>query len=259
MYEGTVGWLRCFFVAVALGALSLWHSDSVFSECRSSSSEREIMSMLNRQQKSSSKTVQIAGISTHQGRVWVSGRVLAGSVAEGDTLEAVGLAQTICKIDEVRVHEERRTANVGEECKIFLSPQGGSLLPEGTRAYFAMVRPGSSRTGTHLPAKLRWASLRDDQEDGPGFAPAVEPILTDTRVELRFCDITVSATLRKPKRVTPMGGETQNVLVLDQPLPLIADYPFFMEMNGAYAAMGWVVGNDSQDERGVDSSMSNHN
>jgi len=194
--------------------------------------------------------LQIGDISTHQGRVWISGIVLSGAIRAGDRLEAVGLATNACVIDEVRVASPRLPAPPGqpggaaegEECQLFLRAPDASFQRDGTRRYLGLVEPGSVTNGTQMRAALTWASLRDEPlPAGPGFAPAVGPITSDTRVELRFAEIKVSGTLMKPAVVLPASGTQEWDLVLDRPLPVIPRFGFSMDIGGKFAAMGKVV------------------
>lgn len=187
--------------------------------------------------------LQIGDISTHEGRVWISGTVLSGVIGEGDRLEAVGLATNACVIDEVRVKGSRLRATEGQECQLFLRAPDASFQRDGTKLYLGLVEPGSVTSGRQMRASLTWASLKDEPlPAGPGFAPAVRPIAADTRVELRFVDVKVPATLKKPAVVRPVGGTDEWDFVLDRPLPVIPRFGFSMDIGGQFAAMGEVIG-----------------
>ncbi len=190
--------------------------------------------------------LQLGGIAMHEGRVWVSAQVLSGSVADGDHLEAVGLASTPLVVDEVRVGGERRSARRGEECQLFLRQPDPALFRGGTRIYMALVASGSITTGTALRASLTWASLEDGSPEAEvGFAPAIQhPIREDTRVGLRFGDLVVPATLKARAVVSPPGGTEEWHLVLDRPLPLVPRLFFSMDIEGAFVATGEVLGSD---------------
>ncbi len=186
---------------------------------------------------------QISGISTFEGREWITGRVLSGTVTAGSSLLAVGTAEIPVTLEEVVVEGTSRPAAAGEEASLYLAAGATVLLPRGTEVYFALVEPGALRRASGIRAEFEWATLSDGPSSGlPGADPAMPPIREDARVELRFCDIDISATLLKPDRNTPGGGRTTEELRFDEPLPVIPGYPFFVEIGGAYAAMGKVLG-----------------
>lgn len=183
--------------------------------------------------------LQIGDISATGGRIWITGLVLSGSIGAGDTLEAVGLAATLCVVDEVRVKEASRRAVEGEECSIFLRNPDAPFLHGGTQLYFGLVDPGSAARGTLLRVSLTWAPLFDGPRQS--HAPASGPITADTLVELRFADIKVSAMLKRPTVVRPPGGTNEWDLVLHHPLPVIPRCGFSVNINGEYAAMGKII------------------
>jgi translation elongation factor EF-Tu-like GTPase len=184
-------------------------------------------------------TLQIGDISFGDKRVWITGIVLAGTISEGDRLDAVGTATTPCTIDEVRVANARRpAATSGQECQLFLRNPDPAFARDRTANFFALVSSGAAPTpSTQLRASLTWISARD----GGGGGPAIGPITADTRVELRFVDIKISATLKAPAVSRPPGGTNTWDLTLDKPLPLIPGFGFSMNINGQSAAMGKVL------------------
>ena len=188
--------------------------------------------------------LQLGDIATHEGRVWVSASVLSGSVEDGDRLDAVGLATVSCVVDEVRVAGMHRKAVAGEECQIFLRDPDPALQREGTQAFLALVESGSITHGTALRVSLTWASLRDELPGSrPGSAPALQqPITQDIRVEVRFVDLKVAATLKAPAVPVPVGGTNEWDLILDRPLPVIPRFGFSMDIQGDFAATGKVLG-----------------
>jgi translation elongation factor EF-Tu-like GTPase len=183
--------------------------------------------------------LQIGDISISNGRVWISGLVLSGAVADGDRLEAVGLTTTLCIVDEVLVAGVRRRAIEGEECQIFLLNPDESFIKDGTKIYMGLVEPDTITNATQLRVALIWASLRDKPG---GYAPAAQPISEDTKVEFRFVDINISGTVKKPAKVLPASGKQEFYVVLDKPLPIIPNFGFSMNINGDFAAMGKVIG-----------------
>jgi hypothetical protein len=187
-------------------------------------------------------TLQIGGISMHQGRVWISGLVLSGAVGEKDTLEALGVARRLCVVDEVLVGNTRKKASRGEECQIFLSNPDVSFARDGTKLYMALAGPGAVSTGTALRAALTWASLDDGPLPSAHYAPAVKPINEDTRVELRFVDIRVSGVLKKPVSSNALVQQQEVDLWLDRKVPVIPEFGFTMNINGQFAATGKVIG-----------------
>lgn len=190
-----------------------------------------------------STSFQISSISPLDGRVWIIGRVLSGEITAGDTLLAVGLEKTECRIQEVRVSGSSRTAIKGEEAELFLNEDQNALLQKGTQAFFALLKPGTVRAVTRLQAELKWTSLEDgDLSPGSPVTPVIGAITEDTAVILLFGDIKIRGTLLRKKEIKPLGGTEVWDIELEREIPLIPGYAFHLDIAGESAAMGIVAG-----------------
>jgi hypothetical protein len=189
-----------------------------------------------------SASFQISSISRLDDRVWIIGRVLSGEIAAGDTLLAVGLAQTECRIQEVKVSAMSRAAIKGEEAELFLTEDQGALLQNGTQVYFALLEPGTVPSASRIQAELTWTS-QEEKEMSPDSPvnPVIGAITEDTAVTLLFGDIKIGGTLLRKKEIKPLGGNEVWDLELERKIPLIPGYPFHLDIAGESVAMGLMV------------------